>query len=497
MRGYDTSIKHSKIMCGIIGGNGFNIKTINNGIEKIKHRGRDNSSYVIVDNFFIGHNRLSIQDLSNSANQPMWNEEKTVCIVYNGELWDSGYTLNLKDSITIPFRTKSDTEIILNGYLEYGVGVFAELDGMFSFCIVDTRIDKAFLVRDYIGELPFWYAIDNEEKLVFCSEKKGLPLSELFEEQVKTVYPGTYIEYDYKTYEHKSISYYTLPTEIINDDRETIIKNIRKMLEEAVDVKMVSDVPICTILSGGIDSVIATYLLSKRKPDVQAFVVSMGDGNTVNDDIKYARIAAKEFGVTLNEIILSEDDVQNSIEEALYVIEQCRWQNLGSAIAQIALGKKINEMGFKVVFSGDLSDELWGSYGHIQAFHWKPEDYDLARRKLVADVHKTNFITTNQSIMWGGTVEVRTPYSWRPFVEYALNIPPLYQKENGHMKPLLREAFRGEISDELLWRKKVFFAQGARTADLIENQKDTLKSKLKSLFLYKGDVIRNKFFSNA
>jgi asparagine synthetase B (glutamine-hydrolysing) len=80
--------------------------------------------------------------------------------------------------------------------------------------------------------------------------------------------------------------------------------------------------------------------------------------------------------------------------------------------------------------------------------------------------------------MWGGTVEVRTPYSWRPFVEYTLNIPPLYQKEHGHMKPLLREAFRGEISDELLWRPKVYFAKGCRTADLIEEKKTELKSML-------------------
>jgi asparagine synthase (glutamine-hydrolysing) len=269
------------------------------------------------------------------------------------------------------------------------------------------------------------------------------------------------------------------------------------MLEEAVKAKMVSDVPICTILSGGIDSVITTYILSKINPNIEAFVVSMGDGDTKNDDIKYARIAAKEFGVKLHEIILTEQDVLDSIDETLYVIEQARWQNVGSAIAQIALGKKINELGFKVVFSGDLSDEIWGSYGHIQAFHYKPEDYDKARRKLVEDVHKTNFLTTNQSIMWGGTVEVRTPYSWRPFVEYTLNIPPLYQKENGHMKPLLRAAFKGEISDELLFRPKVFFAKGCRTGDLIEARKETLKSQLNSVYLFKDKLNLNKFFEYA
>lgn len=485
-------------MCGIIGGNWFTSKEQTfTQLNKIIHRGRDASQVDVVDDFYIGHNRLSIQDLSSSANQPMWNEDKSVCIVYNGELWDSDYTKKLEEKITLPRKTKSDTEIILNAYLQFGVESFIELDGMFSFCIVDSRINTAFVVRDYVGELPLWYAIDNDGKLVFASEKKGLPTADLYEKQVKTVYPGTYIEYNYKTLDNSIKTYYTLPTEIINDDRETIIKNIREQLDEAVKVKMVSDVPICTILSGGIDSVIITYLLSKIKPDIEAFVVSMGDGNTINDDIKYARIAAKEFGVKLHEIILTEDDVINAIDETLYVIEQDRWQNLGSAIAQVALGKKIDELGFKVVFSGDLSDEIWGSYGHIQAFHYKPEDYDKARRKLVEDVHKTNFLTTNQSIMWGGTVEVRTPYSWRPFVEYSLNIPPLYQKEKGHMKPLLRAAFSGEISDELLWRPKVFFAKGARTGELIENRKDILKSKLKELYLYKDTLNLNKFFEYA
>lgn len=485
-------------MCGIIGGNWFtSSKQTHTHLQKIIHRGRDTSIVDEIDSVFVGHNRLSIQDLSSTANQPMWNGDKTVCIVYNGELWNSNYTKELKDKITIPFKTKSDTEIILNAYCEFGTESFKDLDGMFSFAIVDTKINKIFVVRDYVGELPLWYAINNDGKLVFCSEKKGLPIADLYEKQVKAVYPGTYIEYNYKTLENSIKTYYTLPNEIINDDRDTIIKNIREKLEEAVKVKMVSDVPICTILSGGIDSVITTYLLSKIKPDIEAFVVSMGDGNTKDDDIKYARIAAKEFGVKLHEIILTEDDVINAIDETLYVIEQARWQNLGSAIAQVALGKKINELGFKVVFSGDLSDEIWGSYGHIQAFHYKPEDYDKARRKLVEDVHKTNFLTTNQSIMWGGTVEVRTPYSWRPFVEYTLNIPPLYQKENGHMKPLLRAAFKGEISDELLFRPKVFFAKGARTGELIESHKDILKSKLKELYLYKDTLNLNKFFQYA
>lgn len=477
-------------MCGIIGGNGYTESTIKDGLLNTIHRGRDNSTYDNVDDFYIGHNRLSIQDLSHGADQPMWNVERTVCIVYNGELWGSKFTQELRDKITIPFRTTSDTEIILNGYLEFGVDVFKELDGMFSFAILDTRNDSCYLVRDYIGEMPFWYVINESNQLLFCSEKKGLPISEIYSHQIKTVLPGTYIKYNYTTFEHKLHTYYTLPTEIINDDRETIVKKIREKLEEAVKVKMISDVPICTLLSGGIDSVIVTYLLSKIYPQIEAFVVTTEGGT----DIKYARIAAKEFGIKLHEIHLSNEEIMNSVDETLYVTEMARWQNIGSALATIKLGEAINERGFKVVFSGDLSDEIWGSYGHITAFCYTEESYDIARRKLVRKVHETNFLTQNLSIMYGGTVEIRTPYSWRPFVEYSLNIPPLYQTENGKMKPLLRDAFKGEISDELLYRKKVWFAEGAGTSNDIEKIKDTLKSRLESQYQYKNTLTLNKFF---
>lgn len=478
-------------MCGIIGGNNYNPSSIKDGLNKILHRGRDNSTIEQVGDFYFAHNRLSIQDLSEVANQPLWNEDKTVCIVYNGELWGSKLTDKLKSKITIPFRTTSDTEIILNSYLEFGVDSFKDLDGMFSFCIIDTRSKTAYLVRDYIGELPFWYSIDKlTNKLAFCSEKKGLPLSDIYMKSVKTVYPGTYVEYNYETLYHSVKTYYELPNEIIEHDRDTIIKNIRSLLGEAVESKMISDVPICTLLSGGIDSVITTYLLSKLYPKLEAFVVTTEGGT----DIKFARIAAKEFGIKLHEIHMTNDEIMNSIDTTLYVTELTKWQNVGSALATIKLGEEINKHGFKVVFSGDLSDEIWGSYGHIQAFHYTPKTYDIARRKLIKDVHKGNFPSQNQSMMWGGTVEIRTPYSWRPFVEYSLNIPPLYQNEKGHMKPLLREAFKGEISDELLYRKKVWFAQGAGTSDGIEKIKDTLKDRLKNQFQYKDDLNIKKFW---
>jgi len=485
-------------MCGIIGGNIYTESSLKQGLKKTRHRGKDNTSWDNIDDLYFGHNRLSIQDLSAAANQPFWNSDKTVCIVYNGELWGSKLTKELKDKITIPFKTTSDTEILLNAYLEFGIDCISELDGMFAFAIIDTRINKLFIIRDAFGELPIYYYIDKmTNKLAFCSELKGLPLSEIYKKQVKLLDAGHFVEYDYTTLEHTLTQWYHLPSDIINHSRETIISNIRKDLEEAVKVKMIADVPICTILSGGLDSVIITYLLSKIKPDVEAFVVSMGEGDTKSDDIKYARIAAKEFGIKLHEIILTEEDIINSIEEAIYVIESSRWVNIGPSIAQIALSKKINELGFKVVFSGDMADEVFGSYGHIQAFHYTEERFNLARRKEIKAVGKTNFITTSKSIMWGGTVEIRAPFAWKPFVEYHVNVPPLYRMENGNTKPLLREAFKDEISDELVFRPKVPFHKGARTTDLTKPMKEELEQILKKTFLYKDNINQNKFFDYA
>lgn len=229
------------------------------------------------------------------------------------------------------------------------------------------------------------------------------------------------------------------------------------------------------------------YLVKKYKQDIESFVVSLGEGNSQSDDIKFARIAAKEFGIKLHELILTEKEVLSKLKEVVYVVEQSRWQNIGSAIVQIFLGKLINQKGFKVVFSGDLSDEIFGSYGHIQRYYYKPDDYDKIRRKLVEKVHETNFITSNQAFMWGGTIETRTPYSWRPFVEYSLNVPTKYRLINGHMKYLLRKAFEGEISANLLWRRKVPFTEGARTANLIETKKELLKTYLKDIFKYKDN----------
>ena len=251
------------------------------------------------------------------------------------------------------------------------------------------------------------------------------------------------------------------------------IDSIKQLLNEGIDNELISDVPVCTILSGGVDSTIVTHLLSKRIPNLQAFVVSMGDTGK-KDDLYYARMASKEIGIPLHEVIIDKDWIEDNISKAIYAIEDHKWTQVSPAVAQLALSKKIQEQGFKVVFGGEGSDELFASYGDVFAWHYKDEDYIKKRHKLIVDLHKNNLIRTNKAMMYGGTVELRTPFLHKDLVEFCLTIPPKYKKDGNMWKPLLRKAFKGELSDKLLFRPKKTFQEGCHTIYL-KNYKDKIK----------------------
>ena len=254
---------------------------------------------------------------------------------------------------------------------------------------------------------------------------------------------------------------------------EYVISGIKNLLIDGVNNELISDVPVCTILSGGVDSTIITYLLKQKIPNLQAFVVSMGDTGK-KDDLYYARMASKEIGVPLHEVIIDKDWIQQNLSEAIYAIEDYKWTQVSPAVAQLALAKKIHDEGFKVVFGGEGSDELFASYGDVFAWHYKDEDYIKKRRKLIVDLHKNNLIRTNKAMMYGGTVELRTPFLHKNLVEFCLKIPPKFKKEGQMWKPLLRKTFKGELSDELLFRPKKTFQEGCHTIYL-KNTKETIK----------------------
>jgi len=185
-------------------------------------------------------------------------------------------------------------------------------------------------------------------------------------------------------------------------------------------------------------------------------------------------MASKEIGVPLHEVIIDEEWVEQNMSEAVYAVEDYNWTQVSPAVAQLALSKRIHDEGFKVVFGGEGSDELFASYGHVFAWNYKDKDYIRERYKLVVNLHKNNLIRTNKAMMYGGTVELRTPFLHKDLVEFCLRIPPKYKEDGPMWKPMLRKAFSGKVSDELLFRPKKTFQDGCHTIYL-KNHKERIK----------------------
>ena len=520
-------------MCGILGGN--LIKTnedMKNGLISMMHRGTDgNTIFSFKNGMKLSHNRLSIQDLSETANQPMISECGRYYLAFNGELWKSTFDKFDKELRSkYKFKTqKSDSELLLYFLVDNHRNLkdrMNELEGMFSFAFYDKDKDHLILGRDFMGRLPLYYHY-NGQGIVFSSEIKGITqsISDIQyynidkgskfnasykeKEIIKIVEPGTFITYnsvgvlrEYTWFDFKpkfdinnQNSYYPrtdeefLQYDSIDLGEEYYTTEFKKLLCEAVEDEMVADVPICTILSGGIDSTIITYILSRINPNIEAFVVNVWPAKKTNkivkDDLYYARLAAKEFGIKLHEINVDKKDIEEMLPEAIWASETHKWTQVSPAVAQLFLAWKIRKKGYKVVFGGEGADEIFASYGDVKRFCWHiPKEYHQKRVNLLNNLHKTNLIRTNKAMMYGGEVELRTPFLNKKLIDFGLKIPTKYRDDNGGtgqiMKYILRKAFDGDIKNkELLWRPKKTFQVGCHTDFL---KQPTWKAKIEEEF---------------
>ncbi len=450
-------------MCGFVASNIFKSgDQFMEALSLLYHRGTDYKAFEVRSSgWLMGHNRLSIQGLTEESNQPIIRGSCT--LVYNGELWASNG------------HTKSDTEYLIELYESEETDCIKDLDGMFGFAIHNEDKNQLVFARDFMGRIPLYFFKRGKE-LIVASELKAITKTlNINATDVVLVDPGCYYVFDFETGNLSKTKFYEFPSisQIENMKEDEVTTGIRDLLTQGVDNELISDVPVCTILSGGIDSTVITYLLKQRIPDLEAFVVSMEDTGK-KDDLYYARLAAKEIGVPLHEVIISQEWVEDNLDRAIYAVEDFNWTQVSPAVAQLALAEAIHKKGYKVVFGGEGSDELFASYGHVFAWNYKDKDYVREREKLVLNLHKNNLIRTNKAMMFGGTVELRTPFLHRDLVEFCLKIPPEFKDDGPHWKPMLRKAFAGDISDELIYRPKKTFQDGCHTIYL-KNHKERIK----------------------
>ena len=540
-------------MCGILGGNLFkNNDDMKNGLTSMMHRGTDGNTILsFKNNMKLSHNRLSIQDLSEVADQPIPSEDERYWIAFNGELWKSTFKkFDKKLRSKYNFKTeKSDTELllyILIDNIDNLESIMNEIEGMFSFALYDKKEDKTILGRDFMGRLPFYYYYNNIGFL-FSSEVKGLtesmddlkyfhidkgspwkPSEYKEKEVIKIVEPGTLLRFEsdkrfkgYKKSESVWFDFKPKPFDIKhltgyyprteeefslyeNEDKgiDYYASEFKRLLEEAVDDEMIADVPICTILSGGIDSTIISYILSKKLKKqgkrLTAYVVNVNKSRKtkVKDDLYYATLAAKLFDIDLKVINYDEIDVKRKLVHSIWASETHKWTQVSPAVIQLALAWRIRKDGFKVVFGGEGADEIFASYGDVKRFCWhKPIWYHQKRVNLINNLHKSNLIRTNKAMMYGGEVELRTPFINKKVIDFGLRIPTKYRDDKEgtgqRMKYVLRKAFEKEIGSldtELLWRPKKTFQVGAHS-DFLKQPiwKEKIAHIFKKLFIEKDD----------
>ena len=394
-------------MCGFVGfidklNKDEKQKTIKLMADRIIHRGPDQEGYYIDDNIALGHRRLSIIDLA-SGTQPMFNEDKSIVVVFNGEIYNYQEIKKELETKGHEFKTNSDTEVLVHGYEEYKEKLFNKLRGMFAFIIYDIKNNEMIGVRDYFGIKPFYYYKD-EKTFMFGSEiksfldhpnfvkevnKKALKpyltfqysvLDETFFKNTFRLKPGNYIKYKDGKIEIKQ--YFKAEYLKQDDTYENYKKQVKESLEDSVKCHQISDVEVGSYLSGGVDS---SYIVSMAKPD-KTFTV--GFDKTGFDESNFAKDLSKIFNTNNYNRVLTGDDFFNALPLVQYHTDEPH-ANL-STVPLYFLSKLAREK-VKVVLSGEGADEMYGGYNELNVSKWIKAycKLPLAFRKALAKKART------------------------------------------------------------------------------------------------------------
>lgn len=462
-------------MCGIITSSGFNDTALR--FRKVAHRGTETQQLTLVDDVVIGHVLLAIQ---NTSGVSLYEDDDYV-FAYNGEVYEdwSGY--------------ESDTMWLFNQIKERGVGaVCEELNGMFAFAFYDKGKKELYVARDYLGIIPLYYYAENSvftgRRWLFASEMKCF--YGLSSDKVKLFPHGHYAKI--VNGRISFVEYHKISHDVLEDKgEEYFLAGIRDRLSEAVRRRLkATSARVCALLSGGVDSTVITALAKRFKPDIEAFTFSVGDKGKA--DLYYARLAAERLGVPLHEVIVTQEEVLEHLDEIIYMNEDSTWTQISSAVGQYFMAKAIAEAGFRVAVGGEVSDEIFASYPQIERWSWRDEQYVDARRKLIDKVGSNNLSRGNKVMLGGGTVEVRNPMEDREFLEFAGNVPPKYKdgvvagkKRN---KYLLRRAFEDLIPTEIATRAKGCQGTVTWVDEILEPLKDEILARYNLMFNNGGRI---------
>ena len=456
--------------------------------KAISHRGPDADGYYHKDRVYFCHNRLSIIDLTEDANQPMYNEAGDLVFVFNGEIYNYK---EMRDDLAKKghtFRSHTDSEVIIHAYEEFGEECVKKFRGMFAFAIYDEKEEKIFLARDRIGIKPLYY-IDNARVFAFCSEAKGfLGLSQddfsvdLSETSLKyllafpfipdnqaTIFKNVYKlppahTLVYKNGQIKIKRYWEINAEVDeNQSFDDACEEVEKLLIESVKLKLQADVPVGILLSGGLDSSLIAALAKKISvTDVHTFTVGY---EHPWDERPFAEKVAKHIGSNHMALEVNPLEVTNRVEEIIPTFDDLSTLDAG-VFSNYLIAEKIHQNSdAKVLLVGEGADEVFGGYSWygISQFPFRllPQNvrtfihyYAISRRfsysdfSLMKDFYKTsevkdifnkvasfeinyqlpnNYLMKMDKATMAHSLEARVPFLDYILVEKAFSLPARYK----------------------------------------------------------------------
>ncbi len=451
-------------MCGIAGCIGTkDTKTVNRMLDALPHRGPNDRGIHINGNAVFGHTRLSIVDVAK-GHQPILADGGKRGIICNGEVYNFS-KIREKLAGKYPFRTQSDTEVILHLYKEKGPACVEDLDGMFAFALFDG--DDFMMARDPIGIKPLYYGRKNGI-LYFTSELGAMTLAGV--DEVHEFPAGHYY-----TPKEGFVQYYQVPEihdHLLTDIEETS-RLIRETFIEAVKKRLLADpgIPVGSFCSGGIDSSLVAAIAAEDIPNLHTFVVGMKDeSGDISDDIKAARIAADHIGSTHHELIFTEEEYYEALPIVIKKLESYDPSLVRCAVPCYFTCKLAADY-VTVVLTGEGADELFTGYHYMK--HYPMDKLNMEARRCIGNLHNINLQRADRMGMFF-SLELRVPFLDVAMVDLSMKIPPelKIRERNGAKieKWILRKAFEDThyLPDEILWRYKVQYTQGTDCESLGE-----------------------------
>lgn len=382
-------------MCGICGkaalssSDRVNPATVERMTEALYHRGPDDYGMYATDQVVLGHRRLSIIDLK-TGKQPICNEDRTIWIVYNGEIYNFKELRQqlLRDGHV--FTTSTDTEVIVHLYEQYGEECLSKLRGMFAFAIWDERKRLLFLARDRVGIKPLYYVL-TQDSLIFASEMKALlqdpavkreiapqvidtfltylytPGRDTLIRDIQKLEPGHYLILEKGQVRVRQYWELEFTPNARNGNFKAATEELVELLKETVRDHMISDVPVGILLSGGVDSTgVLSFAMGQADRDVNTFTIGF-DGEQFADERVYARLAAQRFGNKHYEMTITARDFEEFLPKYVWHMEEPVCEPPAVALYYVT---KLARQHVKVLLSGEGGDEAFAGYQNYRNMVW-------------------------------------------------------------------------------------------------------------------------------